>query len=256
MQGMVRLHVPAIVVFALAIGGVSPVGGQPVGPSAPEKGREVALLDLSGVRRLVAPLSRLRANLSDEEKAAAWADISQVCDAILGRPLDPAIGLDELTSTDATARGPRMAAADGVAARDARAYLLLAVGYSARETADIVSERISVEALDNARHIRAAGLGREHAANYLDREYRRAAMRRERLRQPPDELAAGPSRFDPFIEKYARAYGVDATIVRAIIEAESGYAHRYASGHAVLYGETRAYVRAVLGKLRPQALMQ
>jgi hypothetical protein len=68
--------------------------------------------------------------------------------------------------------------------------LLLAVGYSARETADIVSERISVEALDNARHIRAAGLGREHAANYVDREYRRAAMRRERLRQPSDELAA------------------------------------------------------------------
>ncbi len=35
-----------------------------------------------------------------------------------------------------------------------------------------------------------------------------------------------------------------------------GYAHRYASGHAVLYGETRAYVRAVLDKLRPQPLMQ
>jgi soluble lytic murein transglycosylase-like protein len=35
-----------------------------------------------------------------------------------------------------------------------------------------------------------------------------------------------------------------------------GHAHRYASGHAVLYGETRAYVRAVLGRLRPQALMQ
>jgi soluble lytic murein transglycosylase-like protein len=249
MQGMARLHVPAIVVFALATAGVSPVGGQSVGPSAPEKGREAALLDLSGVRRLVAPLSRLRANQSDEEKAAAWA-----------------------------------------------------VGYSARETADIV---------------RAAGLGREHAANYLDREYRRAAMRRERPRQPSDELAAGPLRFDPFIEKY----GVDATIVRAIIEAElgypaaavtragaidlmqlmpatarelrvnphvpeqnveggvryfasllrifgridlalvaynggPGYAQRYASGHAVLYGETRAYVRAVLGKLRPQALMQ
>jgi soluble lytic murein transglycosylase-like protein len=319
MQGMVRPHVLAIAIVVVACAGLTAASEQSGSPLAAENGREVALVDLSAVRRLVAPLTRLRATLADTERAAAWADVSRVSEAILGRPLDPSIGFDEVTLVPpGTPR--RTAAADGVADRDAMAYMLLGVGYSAHETADIISGRISKEALDNARRIRAAGLGRDEAADYLDREYRRVAL----LRETPPLPASGTaslSIFEPFIEKHSRAYGVDAAIVRAIIDAESaysptavsragaiglmqlmpatarelgvnpyvpeqnieggvrylagllrmfgrldlalvaynggpGYAQRYASGRAVLYGETCAYVRAVLDRLRPPALMR
>jgi soluble lytic murein transglycosylase-like protein len=314
--GMVHLLVPAVLVLALAGTGASlptPVAPDLVVTTGAATDRDIALLDLAAVRRLVAPLSRPGTPLTAEERAAALADVAQVCEAILGQRLDRDVRLNELIDS-VTGRGPRVTAAAGVARRDAAAYLLLGVGYSARETADVVSGRFTTAALDTARRIRAVGLGRERAADYLDREYQRVAW----LRQPPAAPVAvtrpRPSPFAPVIDKYARAYGVDADVVRAIIQMESsfsptaisragaiglmqlmpatarelgvsphepeqnieggiryfagllrmfgrldlalvaynggpGYAQRYARGHAVLYGETRAYVRGVLERL-------
>ena len=59
--------------------------------------------------------------------------------------------------------------------RDEAAYQLLSLGYSARETADVVSGRITLHALDTARRMMAVGLGRDEAANYLDTQYRLVA---------------------------------------------------------------------------------
>ena len=46
--------------------------------------------------------------------------------------------------------GPLVRASTGLATRDGAAYQLQGLGYSARETADVVSGRISREALDTA----------------------------------------------------------------------------------------------------------
>jgi hypothetical protein len=51
----------------------------------------------------------------------------------------------------------------------------MALGYSARETAEIVSGKIGVQALDNARWMIAVGLSREEARNYLDAQYKLVA---------------------------------------------------------------------------------
>ena len=65
-----------------------------------------------------------------------------------------------------------MLAAAGVSMRDDAAYRLLTLGYSARETADVVSGRISQQALDVARQMLAVGQTRETTANYLDCQYK------------------------------------------------------------------------------------
>ena len=64
----------------------------------------------------------------------------------------------------------------GVASRDRLAYQLLALGYSAKETADIVAGRISKQALDDAHAMRMAGRGRDAAADYLDARYHRTTL--------------------------------------------------------------------------------
>lgn len=249
--------------------------------------------------------------------------------------------------------------ANGLRARDTLAYQLLGLGYSARETADVVSGRITKRELDDAHALRLAGGSREAASDYLDRRYRRAAptiepvihatpsamlstmpgvsamtlhppapVARPRRGAPaapaaavvapalsPKPLVPAPDAIELAIVKYARQHAVDPALVRAVIGVESafvssarspvgaiglmqlmpataralgvdprnaeqnieggvrylaglikmfgglelaliaynagpGLAERYARGQATLYGETRQYVRDVLGRLR------
>src|SRR5690349_20194063 len=97
--------------------------------------------ELTAVRRLLS--AQARQQLSEGERASAMADVSMLADAI-----------------------------DGRADRDTAAYGLLALGYSPRETADVVSGRIPRRALDIARQMLGAGQAPETAANYLDGQYR------------------------------------------------------------------------------------
>ena len=89
---------------------------------------------------------------------------------MLGSVFERGLDTDALTAAFASARRLRRQLPSDVAARDRTAYAMLSVGYSARETADVVSGRIDLEALDTARRMRAAGQGRERAADYLDGE--------------------------------------------------------------------------------------
>jgi soluble lytic murein transglycosylase-like protein len=115
------------------------------------------------------------------------------------------------------------ASAEGTA-RDEAEYRLLALGYSAHETADIVSGRISQKALDTARLIIAVGRGREEAASYLDSQYVLATASRKALDAPPPEMpTVSFTALDALIDHYANLHQVDATIVRAIIGAESKF---------------------------------
>src|SRR4051812_47832634 len=84
--------------------------------------------------------------------------------------------------------GVSTAASANGAQRDDDEYRLLALGYSAHEVEDILSGRISQNALDTAARMIAVGIGREEAANYLDSQYQRAAAAREALNAPPPEV--------------------------------------------------------------------
>jgi soluble lytic murein transglycosylase-like protein len=159
---------------------------------------EPVRLDLPGIHRLFEALSRQRASINEGERAAAWADISILTDSIVGEQSK---------------------------VRDTAAYQLLALGYSARETADIVSGHITKHALDTAHKMLLIGRGREAAADYLDREYARL-----RPAVPPASLPATtpplPSRFEVTIVKYASLHGLDPALIRAVIAAESAFDER------------------------------
>jgi soluble lytic murein transglycosylase-like protein len=107
--------------------------------------------------------------------------------------------------------------------RDEAAYQLLALGYSARETADVVSGRISVHALDTASRMIAVGLGRDAAANYLDAQYTLVASSRQPPASTTRPARLNSSAFDALIDKYANLHHVEAAIVRAIMATESAF---------------------------------
>ena len=149
--------------------------------------------ELTAVRRLLSAQARLP--FSEGERASAMADVSVLTDAI-----------------------------DGRADRDAAAYGLLALGYSPRETADVVSGRIPRRALDVARQMLGAGQPAETAANYLDGQYRRLVARS----LPPISIAEPPrglltTAYDTLIDTYASLYDVSASLIRAMIMTESGF---------------------------------
>jgi hypothetical protein len=200
---------------------------------------DVRLLDLAAVRQL---LNSTRQRMSNDtgEQAGALADFSLLVDAVVGDEVQPLV-LDALITAATTADGPRVLATPGVSRRDAVACQLLALGYSARETADVVSGRISRHALDTARKMLATGRARDVAANYLDDQYNRTMARNEPIAptgQPQREPATGqpqrepaarqPQRaafspFDAAIEKYAALYNVGVAFVRAMIMTESRF---------------------------------
>jgi soluble lytic murein transglycosylase-like protein len=181
--------------------------------------------DLASVQRLSAEVSRPGRHADEGQRVAASAEIASLSEAVIGqgRP--------------------------GLGDRDRLAYNLLALGYSARETADVVSGRITKQTLDTARAMRLAGRGREIAANYLDSQYRRftapamptqtgaatmpsAPLMRAsavaRAVTPDRPVAALPSAsrapIDAAITKYARLHAVDPGLIRAVMEAESAFA--------------------------------
>ena len=252
--------------------------------------------------------------LSEGERAAALADFSLMTEAVVGGSSIGPFTFDELVRAATSTEGPRVPTSSGVAGRDEAAYQLLGLGYSARETADVVSGRISQQALDTAQRMIAVGGRREAAADYLDTQYRLVLAARKPQRKPPDKRRFPPTAFDAAIERYASLHRVEAAIVRAIMQTESafnpnarshagaiglmqlmpstarelgvnpfvpeqnieggvryfsqllkmfggvelalvaynagpGFAQRYARGQAVLYGETREYVKRVLARV-------
>jgi soluble lytic murein transglycosylase-like protein len=305
----------AALVISTGVGAI-PLGvAEAAEPSPADAPVEIPLGQLAAVRRLYSALDTQFRSARSPARAAAWTELSLVAAAVAGGP-DTSVRLLEAAGMP----GPpspdiRIAVTRGIASRDAVAYRLLALGYSARETADVVSGRISRHALDTARRMIMAGRGRESAAGYLDAQYARAAVRKEAERQAPARARGAESgAFDAAIHRYARLHGVEASLVRAVIAVESafepgarspagaiglmqlmpatarslgvnpaipdqnieggvrylaellrqfggvelaliaynggpGFARRYARGETALYGETRDYVRRVLGRL-------
>ena len=155
--------------------------------------------DLASVRRLL-------------RSSPTPAEINALVDAVTGAP-----------------------GSSGVAARDTDAYQFLSLGYSAQETADVVSGRIGRRALDTARRMLAAGQRSEVVEGHLDRHFSTLLAQQS---PPPDSSLATPAprerpggrprdwpsrQFDALIAFYAARYHVDAALVRAMIATESGF---------------------------------
>jgi hypothetical protein len=185
----------------------------------------VRLLELAAVNRFFQAIDGRHADMTETERVAAWSDFSLLAEAIVGRQQERPFTYQDLD--DEGGRGPSVTANPGADGRDLSAYQMLSVGYSAREVADVVSGRITRAALDRAVHMMAAGLGREAAADYLDRQYKRIAEARAPKPAPaPATFGSALFRqsiFDALIDRYSALHAVEATIVRAIIEAESAF---------------------------------
>jgi hypothetical protein len=242
----------AIAGSALAAPAVSSAESSIAQPAASGQPRDIQLLDFLSVRRLFDALAGQRASADEGERAAAWTDLSVLVEAVSGGARLDADAVDNLSGAAPGTRGPRVITTPGATTRDRAAYQLLALGYSPRETADVVSGRITQRALDTAHKMVMVGRGRDAAADYLDSQYKRAGAPREAARLPPSPApgrlppnpapvplppnpgpvpfrpnpAPGlpPRSFDAAIDKYSTLHGVDAAIIRAIIVVESAFA--------------------------------
>lgn len=103
---------------------------------------------LKSVQRLSSDLAKSRVSTDEGRRVAAEAELAELSDSVIG---------------DGGA---------GIASRDALAYQMLGLGYSVRETADVIAERISRAALDHAHTLRLVGQA-QAAATYLAAQYRR-----------------------------------------------------------------------------------
>ena len=156
-----------------------------------------------------------------EAAAAGTDDLASVRRLLRSSPTPAEIN----ALSDAVTGAP---GSSGVAARDTDAYQFLSLGYSAQETADVVSGRIGRRALDTARRMLAAGQRSEVVEGYLDRQYRTLIAPQI---PPLDSLLMAPAprdrtrsgQFDSLVALYSARYHVEAALVRAMIATESGF---------------------------------
>lgn len=186
-------------------------------PSGDTPRCEPAWPALSAVRRLQATLRRSLQSAEAFERAGAWSDVSTLAEAVMGP------GDERLQGCEVAATHTAPALTPDVAVRDRAAYGLLALGYSARETADIVSGRITRQALDTARRLIMAGRGRESAAAYLDAQYEQARWQEALAAARSQVIPPIASAFEPLIEQHARAQGISAALVKAVVQTESAF---------------------------------
>lgn len=211
------------VALALTSVAVPPDRGRaPVVEAAAGESLDVGLLDLAAVRRLFHARPPREGAVDEIDTVAALAELALLAEAVLGAAPQRPFAYQDFVRA-ASREGPRVPASPAVAARDAAAYQLLALGYSPREVADVVSRRISHQALDTARRMIAVGMGHEAAADYLDRQYTRMAALQVVPPPAPDQRPGHSGGFEAFIERSANRYRVGASIVRAMIQAESAF---------------------------------
>lgn len=174
---------------------------------------DVPIGQLSSLRRLSATLDPQLRSTQSLARAAAWTELSLVATAVTGSPDVPARLLEAAALPGPPSPAVRLGVTRGLGARDTAAYRLLALGYSPRETADVVSGRISRRALDTARRMIMAGRGHEAAASYLDAQYAHASLDNRPGESSTRPRDAEPATFDGAIARYAERHGVDAALV-------------------------------------------
>jgi hypothetical protein len=177
----------------------------------------------------------------DEVAAAAGAleEFARVAIAILGAG-EPSEESDweELQAAMSGAADAIVPCAAGAVGRDRAAWRLLAAGYSAAEVGDILTGRLTRAEIDHARRLLMAGHEPAAVADYLDAVMARrrtggpAGDRRFRdLRNPgpPAFASLDASALTQAVALYSARYGLDAALVLAVVDAESGGDHRAVS---------------------------
>ncbi|HEY3380215.1 MAG TPA: lytic transglycosylase domain-containing protein [Vicinamibacterales bacterium] len=191
----------------------------------------------AGLGRLFRELAGSTAQATPEQAAARLFDFEQVVRAVagVGQASRPGSALEGHTLAEYAAAFNGLSTilipTDRAARRrDDTAYRLHSLGYSAKEIADILAGRITRTALDNAQKMLMTGSRTSLVSDYLDREYGRLAAlaqrRQDAIRKnsrPNSSPPPGAAQADAYVVRYAAVHGVDAALVRAVIDCESGW---------------------------------
>jgi soluble lytic murein transglycosylase-like protein len=181
-----------------------------------------------GLARVFRELSSTPADREDE--AGRLFDFELLIAAVSGQPAVAGHSVQDYRGGFAGQSRLAIGGSSGAAARDDLAYRLHSLGYSAKEIADVVSGRITRSALDNAQKMLMLGSRPDQVSDFLDREYARLQAAREKAQGDRDRLARkAPAPRAPLaalveadIVRLAAQYGMDARLIRAVIECESG----------------------------------
>lgn len=160
----------------------------------------------------LAPQSRLRREY--DQAVGYWQQFETVAEEVLGN----GTALTYTAACDAFVNGrPTLIRAEArVLERDRLVQRMDLLGYTPQEMVDVVGQRITLAALDQAARMHAVGYSDAMIAAYLERQYRRPpAVRITALR-----LRSGLQRD---VERFANTYGVDPDLVRAVIANESSW---------------------------------
>jgi hypothetical protein len=181
----------------------------------------------------------------DSTDARRWALVDhllRVVGVVAGEPAPPAHdGVGAGGVPVGLPSPPTLPCGQAVRARDRAVWSLTVLGYDAREIADVVAGRLSQRDLDAAHAMLMTGQPRQHVAEFIEARWRpaRAAPVGLRVRRPSGEagsqaprLLLSPRRamaidsalsLEAHAERLAAQHGVDASLVHAVIQAESGW---------------------------------
>lgn len=190
---------------------------------------------------------RARAALAAVQAVARWEEFERAAGAVLGPDGRRLLRYPELAAAFGT-EAPLAAPVDeAVLGRDRLALRMSLTGYPARLVADVLVGRITLEALEHARRLRALGRSEAEVAGFLEAradalerarvaaeraELARAAARQAAPAPPlalapvvprPDLAGRGPARWDATVVRAATRHGVDPDLVRAVIRHESAW---------------------------------
>lgn len=179
-----------------------------------EHEREATLRDLPATRRAQEAALHARA-------AARWTEFQRLVNAVLGsrQQRDPAYG--EVVAALA-APGPSPIPADAaVLARDRIVLFMTMSGYGPGLVADVVTGRLSMQAVEQAAKLRLLGRSDAEIARYLEAQVVARAAVPSRATAETTFLAR--QRFDEVVVRHARHHDVDPDLVRAVIKHESAW---------------------------------
>lgn len=295
--------------------------GKSSGPTGEQKrrdgGPQISITELTSLAIFYRKLERSREEANEEKTASLWQEFELLFRALGGDRSGPVYSFDDFRRAYVGDIKIFIPFDKTIPAKDKFVYKLSLLGYSAKEISDIISGRISLQALNKAVKMRQIGYSRQEVSNFLDRAYKKSPGDLLWKKGLPGSIAGsinGPAYLDELAVRFSERQGLPPQLIRAIIKAESnwipeavspkgaiglmqlmpgtarllkvdpqdpeqnveggvryfsylyhyfkdlelaliaynagpGYAERYAQGKAALYGETRQYVRTVIGYL-------
>lgn len=193
--------------------------------SLPGVGAQIARID-GALRDFDHPAGRARSTV----EAGLLDDLNRVGQAVAGwrEPIWVVASESGARRVGRPTPAPAVPCDAAARSRDGVAWSMARGGYSAKEIADVLNGHLTRGDLDEAQKLLMVGRGRASVAAFLDARWRDAAT--SGTASPQIRLAAVPlARFDAHIARMAREHQLDVALVKAVIEAESGWDPRAVS---------------------------